>query len=183
VLAVLKVEKCIELSLTDTLNRTIVVSCIRLQSLAQYASSKNPLYDNLNAGVYSVLETNVGVICTCMPSFRRFLATLLPKFFGSTHEDSKHNKIEDGTPKNPISSAKRSNKFKKSTLGGSLFDTQITKTVDTRVESSGSDDEVQLVELQQNGQNIAPSYMSVEGHGSIQHTESRGQEGSFHHGP
>ena len=182
-LAVPKVEKCIKLSLADTLDRTIVVSCIRLQSLAQYAASQNPLYDNLNAGVYSILETNVGVICICMPSFRRFLATLIPKLFGSTKGDSKYNKHENETPKTPHSSAKRSNKFKKSTLGGSLFDTQITKTVDTRVESADSDDEVQLVELQKNGQNVAPSYISTEGHGSIQHIDSRGQEGSFHHGP
>lgn len=165
------------------LNRTIVVSCIRLQSLAQYAASQNPLYDNLNSGVYSVLEANVGVICICMPSFRRFLATLIPKCFGTTQNDSNYNKYDD-TPNARQSTGKRSNpKFKKSTLGGSLFDTNITKTVDTRVESAGSDDEVQLVDLQKNGRSVAPSMGSAEGQESVKHSNMRSHDGAYNGRP
>ncbi|KAJ4346975.1 uncharacterized protein N0V89_010908 [Didymosphaeria variabile] len=55
---------------------------------------------------------------------------------------------------------KRSTPKKKSTLDGSLFETQgtqITKTVDTRITSAQLDDEVRLVELQTNGKHLAPS--------------------------
>jgi len=116
-----------------------------------------------------VLETNVGIICICMPSFRRVLVALAPKCFGSTHEDSKYKNYDD-TPNARFSTGKRSNpKFKKSTLGGSLFDTHITKTMDTRVESTHSDDEVQLVDLQKSGKAVAPSTGSADG--SVQHID------------
>ncbi|KAF2710605.1 hypothetical protein K504DRAFT_533530 [Pleomassaria siparia CBS 279.74] len=158
---------------------TILVSCIRLQYLAQYAASENPLYDNLNAGIFSVLETNVGVMCICMPSFRRFLATLSPKCFGSTENDSKYKAYDDNTPNARALSGKRSNRIKKSTLGGSLFETQITKTVDTRVESERSDDEVQLVELERNGKSTAPSTGSEEGQYSVKYTTTSSHNGNF----
>ncbi|KAF2256458.1 hypothetical protein BU26DRAFT_599145 [Trematosphaeria pertusa] len=66
---------------------TIVVSCIRLGALATYATSTNPLYDNLMAGVYSVLELNIGLMCVYMPALRRFLAQLTPRCFATTRDD------------------------------------------------------------------------------------------------
>lgn len=68
-------------------NSTIVVSCIRLGALATYATSTNPLYDNLMAGVYSVLELNIGLMCVYMPALRRFLAQLTPRCFATTRDD------------------------------------------------------------------------------------------------
>lgn len=134
-----------------------------------YATSTNPLYDNMMSGVYSVLEINVGIICICMPSFRRFLAQLVPKCFGSTQDDSKYRYYEDGTPNARLSSAKRSGR-KKSTIGGSLFDATIVKTIDTKIEAvSREDDEVRLMDLQKNGRSVAGSTTgSTEGHYGVQ---------------
>ncbi|KAF2445758.1 hypothetical protein P171DRAFT_520501 [Karstenula rhodostoma CBS 690.94] len=136
---------------------TMIVSCIRIQTIATYGNSNNPMYDSLEAALYSVLEQNVGIICICMPMFRRFFGHMFPRCFGSSQDDSNF-KYDDGTPNARISSGKRSTpKNKRSTLNGSLFETQITKTVDTRVTSTQLDDEVRLVELQDNGKHPAPS--------------------------
>lgn len=144
-----------------------------------YATSANPIYDNMMSGVYSVLEVNVGIICICMPAFRRFMAHLMPHCFGSTQNDSKYNRYDDGTPNAKISSGKRSGR-KKSTLDGSLFNTTIMKTVDTRVEAvSKEDDEVRLVELQKNGKSAAGSTNgSTEGPDNLQLRPDQ----SFYHG-
>lgn len=65
----------------------MIVSCIRIQSIATYGNSANPTYDSLEAAVYSVVEQNVGIICICMPMFRRFLAAISPKCFGSSRDE------------------------------------------------------------------------------------------------
>lgn len=105
------------------------------------------------SGVYSVLELNVGIICICMPAFRRLLAHLIPKCFNSTQNEY----YKDDTPNARLPSERRSGR-KKSTLSGSLFDATIVKTIDTKVEArSREDDEVQLVELQKNGKKFAGS--------------------------
>lgn len=127
---------------------TIVVSCIRLSAVAKYATSTNPMYDNLMSGVYSILEINVGIICVSMPAFPRFLAVLVPKCFGSTQNDSKPKFSDDGVPNSRYPS--KPTRRKKSTMNSSLFNTKIMKTVDMNMESrSRDDDEVNLVELQQ----------------------------------
>ena len=96
----------------------MIVSCIRVQTIATYGNSANPTFDSLEAALYSVVEQNVGVICICMPNVR------VP--------DTK----------------KSSQKPKRSTLSASLFQSNITKTTETRVTSEQMDDEVRLVELQ-----------------------------------
>jgi hypothetical protein len=138
---------------------TIVVSCIRLSAVAKYATSTNPMYDNLMSGVYSILEINVGIICVSMPAMRRFLAMLVPKCFGSTQNDSKPKYSEEGMPNSRLKTA--STRRKKSTMHASLFNTTITKTVDMSMESRGrEDDEVQLVELRKSG--MKPTARSLE---------------------
>lgn len=141
-------------------NSTIIVSIVRLWALAQYGGSHNPIYDNVLSGIFSPLELNVGIICMCMPAFRRFVARFLPSCFGSTFGSSnpknKYREYEDGTPNARLSSGKRSGRRAKTdTLGGSLFQTTIMKTVDTRVEETVSEeDEVRLMELKKNGQRL-----------------------------
>jgi hypothetical protein len=95
------------------------------------------------SGIFSPLELNVGIIAMCMPAFRRFIARFLPSCFGSTFASSNKN-TPDGTPSDRISSARK----KQDTLGGSLFQTTIRKTVDTTIEEEvRGEDEVGLVEL------------------------------------
>ena len=144
---------------------TIIVSCLRVQSLTQYANTTNPTYDTLSSGTWSVVELNVGVFCVCMPAFRRFLAHTMPKCFGSTEDDSESIRDAARTPSQLEGSGAKKRSKKKSTLPGSLFDTTgslfettITKTVDTRVESAKpDDDELQLVNMNRSGHSVAES--------------------------
>lgn len=136
------------------------------------------------SGVYSVLELNVGIICICMPTFRRFLAHFVPNCFASSQTDSNLKNYEDETP-NARASTKKSGRSgrKRSTMDGSLFNTTIMKTIDTRVTSlNKDDDEVQLVELQRNGE-LQKNGKSVNGseHGSTEVHDSTQKPTSFYH--
>ncbi|KAH5398042.1 hypothetical protein HBI23_132680 [Parastagonospora nodorum] len=118
---------------------TIIVSISRLWALAQYGASTNPIYDNMLSGIFSPLELNVGIIAMCMPAFRRFVARFLPRWFGSTLGSSANT---------PRYTAEATRRIKQDTLGGSLFQTTIMKTVDVSVkEEVRGEDEVGLVDL------------------------------------
>jgi hypothetical protein len=62
-----------------------VISILRLQSLAQFANSENPTWDNFSVAQWSTIELNVGIICACMPSLRVLLVYLFPKVLGSSN--------------------------------------------------------------------------------------------------
>ncbi|KAM5363544.1 hypothetical protein ACJZ2D_011987 [Fusarium nematophilum] len=84
-----------------------LISALRLSSLQQYADSENPTCivqigsqhlrtvannqgagDYIAIGYYSVIEANVGVVCTCMPDIRTLLIRFWPAISGSTHPHS-----------------------------------------------------------------------------------------------
>ncbi|UNI16606.1 hypothetical protein JDV02_003033 [Purpureocillium takamizusanense] len=65
-----------------------VVSILRLQSLILFANSNNPTWDQWETAYWSIIEVNVGMICTCLPSLRLILVRLFPKIFGSSRRAS-----------------------------------------------------------------------------------------------
>jgi hypothetical protein len=156
---------------------TIVISCIRLTAIATYAKSTNPMYDNLMSGTYSIIEANVGIICVCMPSFRRFLTILIPNCFNSSQSDSSYKNYEgDGTPNARMSTGKKSRK--KSTMNGSLFETNIgNNSVDSRIGGGArrmdSEDEIRLVDMKGDGR-AAIRKSAVESEGSLNDGEGGG---------
>jgi hypothetical protein len=97
------------------------------------------------SGIFSPLELNVGIIAMCMPAFRRFVARFAPTCFGSKFNSSNRKYYEGDTIG---SSGKRvsGNKGKNDTLGGSLFQSTVVRTVDGRGGEEGGD-QVRLVEL------------------------------------
>jgi hypothetical protein len=154
------------------ISSTIVVSIIRLWALSHYATSSNPIYDNMLSGIFSPLELNVGIICMCMPAFRRFVARFAPTCFGSTFASSNRKYYEDEHEHDTVrrSGTKRS-KGKRDTLGGSLFQSTIVKTVDTQVGEEGGD-QVRLVELggsmgEMAGKRGVPEGVYREGNGGV----------------
>ncbi|KAF5009892.1 hypothetical protein FDECE_3919 [Fusarium decemcellulare] len=60
-----------------------VVSILRLQSLLHFANSNNPTWDQWFVAFWSVIEVNVGMICTCLPTLRLILVRLFPNIFGA----------------------------------------------------------------------------------------------------
>jgi hypothetical protein len=141
---------------------TIIISCLRVQSLTQYANTTNPTYDTLASGTWSVVELNVGIFCVCMPSFRRFFAHAMPGCFGSTEADSESVRNAARTPSQLGESGPKKIGKKKSTLPDSLFATTMNKTGDVRVESTKpDDDELQLMVLHKSHNSVAESAEDV----------------------
>ncbi|KAI1815456.1 hypothetical protein GGS20DRAFT_330253 [Poronia punctata] len=66
-----------------------IISIIRLKTLVVFASSTNVSYDYVDPGLYSIVETSVGIICGCLPMVRALLITLMPKVFPLTEIRSK----------------------------------------------------------------------------------------------
>lgn len=98
------------------------------------------------SGVYSILETNVGV---SMPAFPMFLTVLVPKCFISAQNVPKP-KFSDDSVLN--SRSWKATRRQRSTMNSSLLNTTIMKTVDMNTESRSRDvGEVNLVELQKSG--------------------------------
>lgn len=62
-----------------------VVSILRLRSLVTFgAASQNPTWEFFDVALWSDIEINVGLMCTCMPSLRLLLVRLFPKVLGTT---------------------------------------------------------------------------------------------------
>ncbi|RFU78918.1 pth11-typeg- -coupled receptor [Trichoderma arundinaceum] len=72
-----------------------VVSIVRLQFLVNLGSSANPTYDQIDVSIWSTVEINIGIICTCLPAIRLFLIRLFPRLGGSSHKTSGYQNYPD----------------------------------------------------------------------------------------
>ncbi|KAM0258924.1 hypothetical protein ACHAQJ_003580 [Trichoderma viride] len=92
-----------------------VVSIVRLQFIVNLGSSTNPTFDQVDVSIWSTVEINIGIICTCMPSLRLFLVRLFPILGDSTHNKSSYQQYgeEDGNGSKALRS-----RTKTSVVGG-----------------------------------------------------------------
>ncbi|KAF2704391.1 hypothetical protein K504DRAFT_485019 [Pleomassaria siparia CBS 279.74] len=60
-----------------------IVSILRLHSLVSISNSTDTTYDNPPAATWSSVETNVGIICSCLPCLRPLIARSFPGIFSS----------------------------------------------------------------------------------------------------
>lgn len=60
-----------------------IISILRLASIRNYASTSNPTWDQYDVLWWSVIEINVGFMCTCFPAMRLILIRMAPRVFGS----------------------------------------------------------------------------------------------------
>ncbi|KAK2589906.1 hypothetical protein QQS21_012414 [Conoideocrella luteorostrata] len=68
-----------------------VISILRLNSLRTYATTANPTYDSYGVVLWSAIEVNIGLVCTCLPSVRLVLFRLCPRIFGTGTQASSKN--------------------------------------------------------------------------------------------
>jgi hypothetical protein len=68
---------------TLTADSVCIVSILRLQSLVSISNSRDPTYDNPPAATWSSVESNVGIICSCLPLLRPLVARWVPSAFPS----------------------------------------------------------------------------------------------------
>ncbi|EUC45108.1 hypothetical protein COCMIDRAFT_96449 [Bipolaris oryzae ATCC 44560] len=57
----------------------IVVSAIRLYSLIHFANTQNITWNYVDAGLWSLIEIDVSIVCGCMPAHRFLIGKLWPK--------------------------------------------------------------------------------------------------------
>jgi hypothetical protein len=57
----------------------IVVSVIRLYSLIHFANTENITWNYVDAGLWSLIEIDVSIVCGCMPAHRLLIAKAWPK--------------------------------------------------------------------------------------------------------
>ena len=68
---------------------TCIISILRLQSLYVVSVSDDITWDNPLAAIWSSTETNVGIICSCLPTLKGCVAHFFPRFFPSTNSRSR----------------------------------------------------------------------------------------------
>lgn len=66
-----------------------IVSILRLQSLVAISNSSDQSYDNPAAATWSSVESNVGIICSCLPLLRPLMTKCLPGVFSSHRRDTR----------------------------------------------------------------------------------------------
>lgn len=62
---------------------TCVVSLLRLQSLYAVSVSNDISWDNPMAALWSNLEVNIGIICSCLPTLKTCILRVFPRLFSS----------------------------------------------------------------------------------------------------
>jgi hypothetical protein len=67
----------------------IVISIIRLETLIHFSNTENITWDYVDAGIWSLIEINVSIVCGCMPAHRMLIAKFWPKI-ASTFASSRN---------------------------------------------------------------------------------------------
>ncbi|PHH76246.1 hypothetical protein CDD80_1695 [Ophiocordyceps camponoti-rufipedis] len=60
-----------------------VVSILRLRSIVHFGNSWNPTWDQFDIAWWSVIETNVALICSSLPTMRLILVLVFPRVFST----------------------------------------------------------------------------------------------------
>ncbi|KAK1585038.1 CFEM domain-containing protein [Colletotrichum navitas] len=84
-----------------------IISIVRLNSLATYATTENVTQDYVEVGYWSTIEVPVGIICASMPAIYSLLSVVFPKVFGSTQRGGLSNYANLSEPANPTSSTSK----------------------------------------------------------------------------
>ncbi|CAI7663970.1 unnamed protein product [Penicillium glandicola] len=68
-----------------------LVSILRLDSIIVFAATTNLTWDYVSIGYWSKIESDVGVICACLPAIRSLLRRVAPRLFGDTENAKSYN--------------------------------------------------------------------------------------------
>ena len=75
---------------------TCIVSILRLQSI--YAASKSVTdlsYNSSLAAMWSSMEINTGILCSCLPTIKALVTKVFPKLFSTHHRSRPSRGLED----------------------------------------------------------------------------------------
>ena len=64
---------------------TCIISILRLQSLLVFLQTTDISYHNPLAAIWSSLEVNTGIVCSCLPTLKAMVTRWFPRAFGSSY--------------------------------------------------------------------------------------------------
>ncbi|KAK5175061.1 uncharacterized protein LTR77_000198 [Saxophila tyrrhenica] len=73
---------------------TCVVSILRLESLYVISKAKDVTWENPLAAIWSSVECNTGILCSCLPTLRSCVSRLFPKLLGTFRSNNSDQKDE-----------------------------------------------------------------------------------------
>ncbi|KAH8692471.1 hypothetical protein GQ44DRAFT_765335 [Phaeosphaeriaceae sp. PMI808] len=137
-----------------------IVSILRLRAFTYFAKTTNVTWDFIDASLWSIIEWEVGIICSCMPAMRLGLARLFPTILGSTADCSYKNTNGTGPG--------RSGRGTLQGLGTGGISAKTTFRVSHMRKTQDGDNDgdfVQLTEIDAGGHSTAASTRSLTGKG------------------
>jgi hypothetical protein len=88
----------------------IVISAIRLYSLVHFANTQNITWDYVEAGMWSLVEIDVSIVCGCMPAHRLLIAKAWPKIRSTLNSEKGTSTRPSQYPGNTDSNAASGNR-------------------------------------------------------------------------
>ncbi|KAK7724765.1 hypothetical protein SLS63_008459 [Diaporthe eres] len=69
-----------------------IISLVRLKTINNFTTTINPSRDFVEVGIWSGIEIDIGVLCTCLPSIRILIVRYAPRCMGmgSSADESDH---------------------------------------------------------------------------------------------
>lgn len=64
---------------------TCIVSILRLEALYAVSVSKDQTWDNSLTALWSIVEINTGIVCSCLPTLKACVTRAFPRLFTSGH--------------------------------------------------------------------------------------------------
>lgn len=115
-----------------------IVSILRLHSLVSISGSEDPTYDNPPAATWSSVETNVGIICSCLPLLRPLMTRFLPGALSSRNRRSSTGPRQyatiGSTRRGPRSQSTDVMEMTKTSHDDAARDIQVVTDIDVKVE-------------------------------------------------
>lgn len=101
---------------------TCIISILRLQSLLVFLQTTDISWHNPLAAIWSSLEVNIGIVCSCLPTLKTMVSRWFPRAFSSGYlhgSDNSHERRENrrGEGESSGSSNKPTDKFSFDALG------------------------------------------------------------------
>jgi len=83
---------------TNASTSTCIISILRLESLYAISKATDVTWENPLAALWSNLEVNTGIICSCLPTLKGCITQFFPRMFGDMRSSSYVVEIPDAAP-------------------------------------------------------------------------------------
>lgn len=99
---------------------TCIISILRLESLLTFLHNTDISWNNPLAAIWSSVEVNTGILCSCLPTLKALVTRLFPRVFHSSY--LQHSGSEARRPSGPFFNATSSNNTQRHKANKLSFD-------------------------------------------------------------